>query len=184
MIKIHPDAQAVLGFWYSEENKVNWFAKSDQFDQAIRAQFAQILEQGSRGELDSWRTTIQGRLAEIIVLDQFSRNLYRNTPRAFAQDTMALVLAQTAIELPEFMSLSESEKHFILMPYMHSESAYIHQKAVELFDKFTNPTLLDFEIKHKVIIDRFGRYPHRNAILGRQSSAEEIDFLQQPNSSF
>ena len=97
---------------------------------------------------------------------------------------MALVLAQMAIRLPEFADLSESERHFLLMPYMHSESAIIHEQAVGLFGRYVNDNALDFEMKHKVIIDRFGRYPHRNAILGRVSSDDELAFLQEPNSAF
>lgn len=184
MKNVHPNAQAVLDFWYDEQNQKNWFAKSEEFDHEIRQRFAETLVQATKGELASWRSTIHGRLAEIIVLDQFSRNLYRDTPQAFAQDGMALVLAQTAVALPEFELLTTKEKHCLLLPYMHSESAYIHEQAVVLFGKLDSPYALEFEIKHKVIIDRFGRYPHRNAVLGRESTAEEIAFLNEPNSSF
>lgn len=176
--------QDVLDFWFDEQVKPFWFAKSDDFDKKLYDKFADTLHKASLGELDSWRSTMKGRLAEIIVLDQFSRNLYRDTPQAFAQDGMALVLAQMAILLPEFADLNESERHFLLMPYMHSESAYIHEQAVELFGRYVNDYALDFELKHKVIIDRFGRHPHRNAILGRTSTPEELAFLAEPNSSF
>lgn len=176
--------QDVLDFWFDEKVKPFWFVKSDDFDKKLYDKFADTLHKASLGELDSWRSTMKGRLAEIIVLDQFSRNLYRDTPQAFAQDGMALVLAQMAILLPEFADLNESERHFLLMPYMHSESVYIHEQAVELFGRYVNDYALDFELKHKVIIDRFGRYPHRNAILGRASTPEERAFLAEPNSSF
>ena len=184
MTTIHSEAQTVLDFWYDEQHQQYWFAKSEAFDSDIRRRFADTLKRAAQGELDAWRSTIHGRLAEIIVLDQFSRNLYRDTPQAFAQDGMALVLAQTAVALPEFELLTTKEKHCLLLPYMHSESAYIHGNALALFGRLDNPNALDFEMKHKVIIDRFGRYPHRNTILGRISTAEEIAFLNEPNSSF
>ncbi|VEH68698.1 Uncharacterized protein conserved in bacteria [Rodentibacter pneumotropicus] len=127
---------------------------------------------------------MHGRLAEIIVLDQFSRNLHRDSPLAFAQDNMAIALAQEAIKQPEFKNMTVRERHFMLMPLMHSESKVIHEQAVPLFEQFGPEESVDFELKHKVIIDRFGRYPHRNAVLGRESSSEEIEFLTQPGSSF
>lgn len=176
--------QRILDFWFDEANKPFWFRKSEEFDQAIRQRFFSLWRQAARGELAEWRESMRGRLAEIIVLDQFSRNLHRNHADAFAQDTVALVLAQEAARLPEFAGLSENERHMLLMPFMHSESAVIHQQAVALFEKFTNEYALDFELKHKVIIDRFGRYPHRNAVLGRENTPEENEFLQHPDSSF
>lgn len=133
--------------------------------------------------LSPWRTSPQGRLAEIIVLDQFSRNVYRNTPQSFSQDQMALILAQEAVAANACDELNQWEKMFLLLPYMHSESAVIHETGLELMQQHS-PVSVDFEIKHKVIIERFGRYPHRNEILGRESTAEEIEFLQGPDSSF
>ena len=103
---------------------------------------------------------------------------------AFAQDNMAVALAQEAVCQTGFTDMQPIERHFMLMPLMHSESRVIHQQAVPLFEQYTTPYALDFEIKHKVIIDRFGRYPHRNQVLGRESTAEEIAFLQEPHSSF
>ena len=126
----------------------------------------------------------EGRLAEIIVLDQLSRNLYRNSPLAFAQDALALALAQEAIMLKLDAALPPIQRSFLYMPFMHSESKLIHQYALKLFEDLGNPINLDFEQRHKVIIDRFGRYPHRNQVLGRNSSQEELDFLTQPNSHF
>ncbi|EAO7613966.1 DUF924 domain-containing protein, partial [Salmonella enterica] len=131
-----------------------------------------------------WRKTAEGRLAEIIVLDQFSRNLFRDSPQAFAQDSLALALAQEAISLNLDQQLSPEQRAFLYMPFMHSESKLIHEFALKLFQRLGNPTNLEFEKKHKVIIDRFGRYPHRNQILGRESTDEELTFLTQPDSSF
>lgn len=176
--------QSILNFWFAEENQPLWFKKSDDFDARIRAQFGALWQQAAFSELHTWRDSLPGRLAEILVLDQFSRNLFRGSPTAFAQDNMAVALAQEAVRQPGFADMPPTHRHFMLMPLMHSESRAIHAQAVPLFERHTNPNALDFELRHKVIIDRFGRYPHRNAVLGRESTAEEIAFLQQPGSSF
>jgi uncharacterized protein (DUF924 family) len=126
----------------------------------------------------------RARLAEIIVLDQFSRNMYRDTPQSFAYDVIALVLAQEAVAQGAHRELALPKRSFVLMPYMHSESLLVHEQAMQLFDQPGLEDDLDFERRHKSIIERFGRYPHRNAILGRTSTAEELEFLKQPGSSF
>ena len=177
-------AQDILDFWFDPDHRSLWFAKSDEFDAKIRERFQTIHHQAIQAELWSWRKTAEGRLAEIIVLDQFSRNLYRDQPQAFAHDSMALMLAQEAISLQLDAQLSPDHRSFLYMPFMHSESKLMHEFALKLFQRLGNEINLSFEKKHKVIIDRFGRYPHRNAILGRSSSAEELEFLTQPNSSF
>lgn len=176
--------QQVLDFWFNDVTKEKWFAKSDEFDLEIENEFGHTLEQAMKCELWTWRESIQGRLAEIIVLDQFSRNIYRDHPASFAQDPLALSLAQEAIRLGLDVELSQEQRAFLYMPFMHSESKIIHLQAIQLFDLLGNPVNLEFEKKHKVIIDRFNRYPHRNEILGRESTPEEIEFLKQPNSSF
>ncbi len=183
-IYTYQTAQSVLDFWFSEENRSKWFIKSDTFDKVIKKQFADIWQAACEGLLDGWRQSIEGRLAEIIVLDQFSRNLCRNDARAFAQDAMALILAQEAIRHPEFKNLQQDKRKFILMPFMHSESKEIHNRALSLFEALGDPHTLEFEIKHKKIIDRFNRYPHRNEVLGRPSTQEELRFLKEPGSSF
>lgn len=176
--------QDILDFWFDAAHRPQWFAKSDDFDRLIAEHFQATHTAASQAELWSWRSNAEGRLAEIIVLDQFSRNLYRDSPRAFAQDSLALALAQEAISLKLDQQLSPEQRSFLYMPFMHSESRLMHEFALKLFQRLGNPENLDFEKKHKVIIERFGRYPHRNHILGRQSSAEELEFLTQPNSSF
>lgn len=176
--------QTVLDFWFDEKNQPFHFQKSDAFDAEIRERFGALWQQAVYSELDHWRDTLHGRLAEIIVLDQFSRNLHRDSPLAFAQDNMAVALAQEALRQSGFADMAPSERHFMLMPFMHSESRAIHAQAEKLFAKYTTANALDFEIRHKAIIDRFGRYPHRNKVLGRNSTAEETAFLQQPGSSF
>lgn len=176
--------QDVLTFWFEETTPDQWWKSDPAFDERIRQRFLPRLHQATQGELYTWRATAKGRLAEIVVLDQFSRNAYRNTPQAFAQDTVALVLAQEAVAAGALQQLSPVERSFLLLPYMHSESQRIHQVAESLYREFAPPTNYDFELRHKAIIDRFGRYPHRNDILGRPSTPEEIEFLQQPGSSF
>ena len=177
-------ANEVIEFWFNELTPKQWFVKSDELDKSIKKRFSSTLEAAEKGELWHWRGTEKGRLAEIIVLDQFSRNIYRDTPKAFAQDAIALVLAQEAVAQSADESLEPQEKSFLYMPYMHSESKLIHKQAIELFDQPGLENNYEFEVKHKEIIDRFGRYPHRNAILGRESTSEEEDFLKQPGSSF
>lgn len=177
-------AQAVLDFWFDDKTKPFWFAKSDEFDGLIRAKFGEVLVQASRGELEHWQDTADGAVALIIVLDQFSRNVYRDTPAAFAQDDRALMIAQNLVASSAFETLDAAKQHFALMPYMHSESRVVHERAAVLFERYTNTQIVEIEHQHKAIIDRFGRYPHRNAILGRVSTAEELVFLTEPNSSF
>lgn len=183
-LKAFMTPQTILNFWFSDTAQPFWFEKSDAFDQSIRTQFAEIWRQAAQSELDAWRDTLEGRLAEIIVLDQFSRNLFRNSPQAFAQDNMAVALAQEALRQSGFEHLPEIRRKFMLMPLMHSESRAIHEQALPLFQRYTDPVTVDFEIRHKAIIDRFGRYPHRNAVLGRASTPEETEFLKQPGSAF
>jgi uncharacterized protein (DUF924 family) len=173
----------IFQFWFDELTAKQHFVKDAALDETIRARFGDTLEAAARCELFAWRATAEGRLAEIIVLDQFSRNVYRDTPRAFAQDALALVLAQELVASAQDRSLPEAQRVFAYMPYMHSESALVHTQAVAL-SQLGNQDNLNFELRHKAIIDRFGRYPHRNAILGRTSSAEELAFLSEPGSSF
>src|SRR5690554_599831 len=173
-----------LKCWFEEIDAAMWWEKDQAVDQLLEQRFGQVLQQASHGELYSWRTEARGRLAEIIVLDQFSRNIYRDTPAAFAQDPMALALAQEAVAAGQHLPLAETERTFLLMPYMHSESAVIHQQAEQLYRDHAPAKNYEFELRHKVIIDRFGRYPHRNQVLGRESTEEEIEFLKQPGSSF
>ena len=177
-------AQNILHFWFDELTDKQHFAKDAALDELIRSRFGDALEAALRCELFGWRTTPEGRLAEIIVLDQFSRNVYRDTPRAFAQDGLALVLAQELVAQGHDRSLGTAQRRFAYMPFMHSESALIHTEAVQLFDQPGLENNLDFELRHQAIIARFGRYPHRNAILGRASTVEEIAFLNESGSSF
>jgi len=174
----------VLKFWFEETSPTQWWSSDVDFDNLIRKRFGSLLRQAAVGELFDWRVTPRGRLAEIIVLDQFSRNIHRGAAQAFTQDPLALALAQEAVARGAPIDLNPDERAFLLLPYMHSESKLIHEHAVILFRDHTPATNYDFELRHKAIIDRFGRYPHRNEILGRPSTDEEVEFLKQPGSSF
>lgn len=174
----------VLDFWFIETEPKSWWTANPAFDERIRGRFAALQARVAHGELYAWRATPEGRLAEIIVLDQFSRNLFRGTAQAFAQDLAALVLAQEAVAAGAHRGLEPMQRTFLLMPYMHSESREIHAVAEQLFREFTPAENHDFELRHKAIVDRFGRYPHRNAALGRTSTPEELGFLEQPGSAF
>lgn len=177
-------SEDIIQFWFEEITPKQWWVKDEAFDQLLTERYEGLLVSAAKAELFAWRDTPLGRLAEIIVLDQFSRNIYRNDARAFASDALALALAQEAVRLQAYKGLSSNQKQFMFMPYMHSESLLIHDEAVTLFAEPGLEGNLDFEHKHKVIIEQFGRYPHRNALLGRESTEEEIAFLQQPGSSF
>jgi uncharacterized protein (DUF924 family) len=176
--------EQVLSFWFREIDPKLWWSAEPGFDELIRRRFLGLLQEAASGELYEWRATAPGRLAEVIVLDQFSRNVHRNTPRAFAQDPMALALAQEAVAAGALASLDPTQRSFLLLPYMHSESRKIHVVAEALYREFAPAGNYDFELKHKAIIDRFGRYPHRNEVLGRVSTPDELEFLQQPGSRF
>ena len=174
----------VLDFWFDPRNEARWWKRSDAFDGEIAGRFGALHEAATRCELWQWRTEAEGRLAEIIVLDQFSRNLRRDSARAFAADPLALALAQTAVALGADRTVDARRRVFFHMPYMHSESRAIHEEALLLFSADGDPRNADSERRHKAIIDRFGRFPHRNAVLGRDSTPEEIEFLKTPGSSF
>lgn len=174
----------ILEFWFKQIEPKSWWSADTAFDEKIRQKFEGVLVQAEQGEFYTWRKSAAGRLAEIIVLDQFSRNAYRNTPKAFAQDAMALALAQEAVANGALKELNPDERAFLLLPYMHSESRLIHVQAELLYREWAPENNYKFELRHKEIIDRFGRYPHRNLILSRESTLEELEFLKQPGSSF
>lgn len=176
--------QTIIQFWFEEVDKKLWFSKSDDFDCLLEEKFLSTYHAAKSNELFNWRQDVQGRLAEILLLDQFSRNLFRDSPLAFATDPLSLCLAQHAVLSKLDKELPLRQRAFLYMPYMHSESLVIHEQAVKLFSATGLEDNLRFEIRHKQIIEQFGRYPHRNKILGRESTPEEIDFLSQPGSSF
>ena len=176
--------QEVIEFWFTALGPDQWFAKSLELDKKIAQDFGACHRAAAAVELYSWRGSALGRLAEIIVLDQFSRNIYRDRAEAFACDGLALALAQEAVAAGDDGLLSDEQRAFLYMPYMHSESRLIQQQSLRLYQALGRDNNLDYARRHASIIERFGRYPHRNAVLGRESSAEEREFLRLPGSSF
>lgn len=174
----------VLNFWFSQLQPAQWWQVEPSLDALIANRFALVHQAAVAGELHPWRSNANGRLAEIVVLDQFSRNIHRGTARAFAADGMALVLAQDLVARGLDQRLPPVQRGFAYLPYMHSESVAIHQLALRLFQQPGLESNLKAELRHKAILDRFGRYPHRNAVLGRTSTPDELQFLTEPGSSF
>jgi uncharacterized protein (DUF924 family) len=173
-------AEEVLRFWFGQDPK-HWFEKNATFDAEIRSRFLPLYEAlATNGD---WLSRPQDCLARIVVLDQFPRNMFRGTPRAFATDPLALAAAKHAVAKGYDQALLPVEKQFVYLPFEHSESLGDQERACELM-KPLGEDLYGWAVKHKVIIERFGRFPHRNEILGRKSTPEEIEFLKQPGSGF
>jgi len=169
--------QEILDFWFKECSPEQRFKKDEARDVLIRERFSTVYKDIIDGKIKGWRKP-QGILAQVIVLDQFARNMFRGKPEAFEHDSLALSLAQAAVEKKDDLKLPEEQRFFLYMPYMHSESREAHRQAILLFTKLADKEGLKYELMHKKIIDRFGRYPHRNAILGRTSTPEEEEYIK------
>ena len=181
----------VLDFWFGAPGSVvhgkpraEWFRKPDAFDAQIREWFLPLYEQAQGGALDEWRESPLTLLALIIVLDQFPRNMFRDTPRAFATDAKALDAARQMTDRGWDLRLNAVERQFVYLPFEHAEDLEAQRTCMRLFEALGNPDLTEWARKHHVIIERFGRFPHRNATLGRASTPDEIEFLKQPGSGF
>jgi len=184
----------VLDYWFGApgspergSTRALWFTKSAQTDAEVRERFAAAVEAALAGGLREWADTPRGALALIVLLDQFTRNIHRDTPRAFAGDAQALALARQLVAAGDDRRLTPHERWFAYLPFEHSEALADQHESLRLFaalDAEAPLGALEWARKHYEVIERFGRYPHRNAILGRQSTAEEIEFLQQPGSRF
>lgn len=170
----------VLKFWFEDTKPQQWFTVDATLDETVRKQFGRVLESVARGEKSQWRETAEGRLAEVLMLSHFSRLIYRGLPQAYAFDSVALVLANEAIALQLDQKLTAAQKGFLYSPYMYSESMLIHETAVKLYSQRGLEEFLKLELAYKDIVDRFGRDPHRNAILGRPSTARETEYLNAP----
>lgn len=168
---------AVLAFWFEEHSSQDWFGGRPDFDALVALRFGQTLAAAARCELFRWRATLDGRLAEILVLDQFSRQVYRGDPRAFASDGIALALAQEVVAAGADAELPMPHRQFLYMPYMHAESLIIQDEGLRHFASLANDDLLHFAREHRATIARFGRFPKRNACLGRATTAEEAAYL-------
>jgi len=186
-----PEAREVLEFWFGREpgaSRREWFMKDAAFDDEIRKRFGQLHERALRRELDHWRADTDTMLALVVALDQFSRNLYRDDARAFAGDAYALACAREAVARGDDARLLPVQRQFLYLPFEHSESLADQEEALELMralEAFPETKgVWEWAEKHRVIIERFGRFPHRNAALGRPSTAEEVEFLSRPGSGF
>ena len=178
------EMRQVLDFWLVETGPDLWFSRSDELDARIREKFSDLHERAVAGELANWRGTPEGCLGEVILLDQFSRNLYRNDARGYAQDPQAREIMTLALACGFDAGMSKDERKFLYMPLQHSEDAADQARSIELFRALEDDDTFKYTLRHQEIIARFGRFPHRNADLGRESTAEEIAFLQEPDSSF
>jgi len=193
-----PDqAQAVLSFWFGPDAgpqngllRANWFRKDSAFDAAIGERFGQLVDEGHRGQLTAWDGAgPRGVLARILVLDQFSRNLFRGNARAFAADQLALAAAQTLVATGQDRLLLPEERMFVYLPFEHSEELALQHQSVQLFRQLADDEpllrgLLSYADAHLEVIARYGRFPHRNAALGRESTAEELAYLATPGAGF
>ena len=176
-------ARDVLTFWFEESTPKQWFAKDDAFDAAIRERFGDVQHQASNGMLDHWAETPDGAFALIIVLDQFSRNLYRNDARAFADDAKARGILRDMLIKGWDQEIAEDRRAFLYLPFEHSEALADQERSVELFATLGEENLR-YAVAHKELIERFGRFPHRNAALGRESTQQEKDYLSKPGAGF
>ncbi|MDJ0728338.1 MAG: DUF924 family protein [Prochloraceae cyanobacterium] len=187
--------QEILSFWFGQPEAANfgksrkiWFAKNEEFDREIRSRFLTTYQQAVKKELDLWQNYPQNCLALIIVLDQFPRNMFRNTPQAFATDDLALKFAKNAVDRSFDRELLPVQRWFMYLPFEHSENLESQKRSLELFNCLENNSENKQAIasaqRHYKIIEQFGRFPHRNQILGRESTAAEIEFLKTPGSSF
>lgn len=170
--------EEVLRFWFQETKPQAWFARDEAVDAEIRRRFGALHSSLTEKVPATVTATPLGALATVIVLDQFSRNLYRNSPRAFAADATALAIAQEALEAGFDRELDTNQRMFLYMPFQHSEDLDTQRRSVELFTELGEPTALDYAREHLAIIERFGRFPHRNRLLGRDTTPAEAEFLK------
>jgi len=179
----------VLGFWFEDCTPEQWFAKNDAFDAALKMRFGACCNAAATGALDGWAADGRGALALVLVLDQFPRNLYRDDPRAWATDGAALMVAEAAIMQGWDAALAPLERMFLYLPFQHAEDRVLQARSVALYTALdeepgAHPKALESARRHREIVERFGRFPHRNAVLGRTSTPDELAFLEEPDSSF
>ena len=187
-------AEEVLDFWFGREGEPGygefreaWFRKDPEFDRALRERFQDLHEAAARGDLDAWRDEARTCLALVILLDQFPRNMFRGDPRSYATDRKAQEIAEYAVDRALDRELPTFQRMFLYMPFMHSEDLEHQRRSVELFRVLGGDEEGDsshYAVRHMEIIERFGRFPHRNEVLGRRTTPEEAEFLTQPGSSF
>jgi uncharacterized protein (DUF924 family) len=184
-------ADEVLDFWFGREDepgygefREEWFRKDPEFDREVRERFEELHEQAAAGALDGWKEDARGSLALVILLDQFPRNMYRGDPRSYATDRKAQETAEYAVDHALDRELPEFQRRFLYMPFMHSEDLAHQRRSVELFRGAGEDDTDSYALRHMEIVERFGRFPHRNEVLGRPTTPEEAEFLNEPGSSF
>jgi uncharacterized protein (DUF924 family) len=174
----------ILNFWFKEHKPKDWFKKNKKFDNEIKDRFIKLIQCALKDALSDWEQSREGSLALILLLDQFTRNVFRGQKASFSGDCKALEISLNCAE-KDYLNLSQPEWcQFILLPMMHSEDLDIQNKSLPLFKKHTDDNVYNYAVKHHQIINRFGRFPHRNIILKRESTLKEIKFLEKPGSSF
>ncbi|PWV99026.1 uncharacterized protein (DUF924 family) [Hoeflea marina] len=176
--------ESVLEFWFDRLTPEDWFVKKEAIDQEMIRRFSGLHVMLSREISDDWRADPEARLALIIVLDQFPRNIFRGSPHAFATDGLALREAKAAIAAGADQAVPDERRFIFYMPFEHAEDMAEQDRAVELFTALGNANYLDYAVRHRDVIARFGRFPHRNPILGRESTAAEAEYLAQPGAGF
>ena len=176
--------QDILDFWFAEIAPDAWFKENANFDSSLEKRFGKAVADALAGRLDHWADSACGCLALIILLDQFTRNIFRQSARAFSGDEMALALSLRCIDRGYLDSAKVSHCHFMLMPMMHSEDLEIQVSSLPLFKKYTESRTYEYAVRHHDIVARFGRFPHRNEALGRPTTNSEKIFLNEPGSSF
>ena len=172
------DIDRIIGFWREAGEKDLWFRKDEAFDGIFRERFMHLHHAAARRELDAWADSPEGLLALLILLDQFPRNMFRSTPAAFGTDDLALSIARRALDQKFDIELDDDARGFLYMPFMHSEVAADQERCVDLFRSLPNEEGLKYAIEHRDIIAKFGRFPHRNRILARESTEAEKEFLK------
>jgi uncharacterized protein (DUF924 family) len=176
--------QDVLDFWFSDRARELWFLRDGAFDTEILDRFQGLAEAAAAGELDDWLESAKGTLALIILLDQFPRNMHRGSALAFATDAKARSAARLALDRGYDQGATDDERCFLYLPFEHSEDLADQNRSVRLFEMLGDARWIDYAVRHREIVARFGRFPHRNAVLGRPSTPEEEAFLEEPQSSF
>jgi uncharacterized protein (DUF924 family) len=182
---MQPDViDEVIRFWFDELDPKDWFRKDEALDATIKERFGAAYEEVKAGVSAAWLDEPDGVVAAILLLDQFPRNMFRGEARAFATDATALALAKQAIAAGLDAKLPPVKRWIVYLPFQHAETSADQARSVELFTALGKPLALDFALRHQEVVDRFGRFPHRNEVLGRLSTAEEAAFLKEPGSSF
>ena len=179
--------EEILAFWFDECTPEDWFTKNTDFDHRVRERFGETHQAAVQGDLDGWQATPLGALALVIVLDQFPRNMFRDSERSFASDAQGLAVSRAALARGFDSDPAYNDRHrqFLYLPLMHSEDEVNQKECVRLAEERTEDALLQkFALQHLRVIERFGRFPHRNAVLGRESTPEEAEFLTEEGSSF